>query len=222
MTEPLDVVYAYKHTNSDELEWSIKSLKNVEPRNVYVIGDDPKIDGVKYIQPDKQHWGGYSKYHNQMQNYLTACNHKRISANFLSANDDFFILRPWKPVNYNRGSLKEHIKRRRINDLYARSLNETRKYLEARNFPTLSFELHTPFLFNKMLFKQLITTLEPTIRTRLQIRSLYGNIYGVPTEYREDVKNPKDLDSITDLRLVSSSNGSWNREFGDFIRKELA
>lgn len=214
----MDVVYTYKHTNSDELEWSIKSLKNVGHRSVYVIGDDPKIDGVTHIPPDKQKWGDYSKYHNQIQNYLTAWRYNDISDDFLAMNDDFFILRSWEPINYNRGSLKDHIKQRRINDLYARSLNETRKYLETRNFPALSYELHTPFIFNKALLKKLIIDLGDNILNKYQLRSLYGNVYRAPTEYHEDVKNVINPNA----ELISSSNATWRGEVGDFIRERLA
>lgn len=213
----LDAVYTYKHTPSDELEWSIKSLKNIPHRNIYVIGDDPKIEGVIYIKPDRQYWGRYSKYHNQIQNYLMASNIEDISDDFIAMNDDFFILKPWEPVNYNRGNLESHANNRKRSDIYTNSLQRTFMYLETRNLLTLSFELHIPFVFNKERLKQLVENLRPDIRNTYQIRSLYGNIYKLNTEYHEDVKNVLTEDSV----LTSTSNQTWRTELGKQIKERI-
>lgn len=122
----------------------------------------------------------------------------------------------WQPVNYNRGTLQDHVKWRKKRDGYSRSLVQTDLYLTARNYPTLSFELHTPFVFNKRKLKYLINTLPKQSTTVLQIRSLYGNMYNVDTEYHDDVKNT--LHNV----LMSSSNASFKTNIGNQIRAALS
>lgn len=201
-----DIVYVYKPTNTGELAWSIASLKNIKHRKVHIIRET------------KHQWSLFSKYHNQMAKLLDACNNLEVSDNFILMNDDFYILREWQPVNYNRGTLQDHVKWRKKRDGYSRSLVQTDLYLTARNYPSLSFELHTPFVFNKRKLKYLINSLPKVSTTVLQIRSLYGNIYNVDTEYKDDVKN---VDNYEDMTLLSTSNKSFKLGIGQYIRSTL-
>lgn len=201
-----DVVYLYKPNKTGELFWSIKSLKNIEHQNVYIVRDT------------KHDWAGYSKYHNQIAKLLDVCNNDDVSEDFIMFNDDFYVMDKWTPINYNRGLLSDHIQQRNKRDTYSRSLIQTDLYLTGRNYKSLSYELHTPFIFNKTKLKSLIENL-PQIRSLwLQIRSLYGNIYNVKTEYMPDVKNPMEY---TDKILLSSSDTTIKLGLGQFIRSEL-
>lgn len=216
----MDVVYVHRRKNSDEIIWSIKSVReNLKPRNIFVIGDDPNVEGVIVIKPLKNKWASLSKYHDQINKYLTACQLDIVSEDFIAMNDDFFVLDKWKPVNYNRGSLLQHINLRTKHDSYTRSLLNTEKYLRSKRLPTLSYELHTPFVFNKHRLQLLIASLRMEDRQPLQIRSLYGNTYDIDTRYMEDVKN---ITNYKGKKLLSTNEKHFKFEpIGSYIRSIL-
>lgn len=214
----MDVVYVYKKNGSLELDWSLKSLKNIKHRNVYIVGDQTDLDAI-HVQPMVNKWSSKSAYHDQINKMLTACWIPELSEDFILMNDDFFVLEKWEPENYHRGDLDMHIKARRVMDAYSRSLMETKRYLEAKGLATNSYELHTPFVFNKNKLSDLILGLDFNTRTRYQIRSIYGNTYSVDAEYRMDVKNPA---LFQGLDLISTNERTFLYEIGDYIREMLA
>lgn len=214
----MDVVYVYKKNGSHELKWSLKSLKNVPHRNVYIVADECDEDAI-IISPMKHKWHSKSAYHDQIDKMLTATYIPDLSDDFILMNDDFFIMEKWKPQNYYRGSLETHLQSRRTRDTYSNSLLETKRYLEGRNLDTRSFELHAPFVFNKNKLRDLINGLDFNGRTRYQIRSVYGNTYDIPAEYRIDMKNPA---LFQGLDLISTNERTFLYEIGDYIREKLA
>lgn len=215
----MDCVIPYIKSHSQELLWSVLSLQNIKHGNVYVIGDKPDMEGIIHLEDDKKAWSHYGSYWNQASKYLTACNNPDISDDFVASNDDFFVMSEWQPINYNRGTLSEHIQGRRMSDQYQRSLMYTEQYLEANNYPALSFELHTPFVYNKRKLKKLIESLPKNRARPLQIRSLYGNIYGVETERIADVKNISDYQG---KMLLSTNEKTFTAgDIGEYIRFEL-
>lgn len=214
----LDVVYAYKRVPSEEILWSIKSLKNLPHRNIYVIGDDPGVEGIIVLPTNAYSWGNFSKYHNQIAKYLTACEHHEISSQFIAMNDDFFVMNEWSPVNYNRGTLRNHIAGRRTKDSYTKSLISTTLLLNQMGLEDLDYELHTPFVFDKSMLKKLIESLTFNRRESYQIRSLYGNAYSTTTELAKDVKNP---DSPEGMTLISTDNKTFKGKLGDYIRSNV-
>lgn len=213
----MDIVFVHKQKQSDEILWSIKSLKNLPHRNIYVIGDPVDVEGVINVEHNPTGWASLSKYHDQISKYLLACNIPALSANFLAINDDMYLMSEWKPINYNRGSLADHFKERNRRDTYSLSLEHTEKLLRQRNKPTLSFELHTPFIYNKKKLKALIESLEP-INRPIQIRSLYSNIYGVKTEYMADIKNPTNPEG---MKLLSTTEKTFSSSLGNYIKANL-
>lgn len=216
----LDCVIVHKQKRSDEVLWAIKSIqKNLTHRNIYVIGDPVEIDGVINVPHEPQAWASLSKYHDVISKYFQACNIKELSDDFISINDDTYCMTDWQPLNYNRGSLREHYSQRGlIYDSYSKSLMRTERYLQQRELPTLSFELHTPFLYNKAKLKELILSIN-NIHLAWQIRSLYGNTYQCPTEPADDVKSPANPEGMP---IISTNEPAFMGKLGDYIREQLS
>jgi len=212
------VVYAYKKTYSGEIDWSIKSLKNLLlPKNVYVVGDEaPESINIK---PLPNTWASRSRYHDTINKYYTAALQLEEDQ-ILLMNDDFFIMQPWKPANYNRGTLLDHMEWRKQNDDYQRRLDYTNNYLLSRGMTNLSFELHTPMLVDRVLLKQAIEEIMPQLRTNRipMLRSYYGNRFEIETEYMADVKNPSNYEHTV---LLSTNNRAFEGQIGKYIRSQL-
>lgn len=213
------VVYPYSKCSSHELEWSIKSLKNVEHDKVYIIGDEPNCDvDATIIQPAVNKWSRLGAYNNVINKLLTITEH--ITGDFLFMNDDVFIMEEYDGTTYDRGELEDHIASRRL-DSYARSLQNTLEWLADNGYTTKSYDAHTPVVFNSEKLKQLIQRILPTIEKgrSLQIRSLYGNVYGVESEYMPiDTKNPENYIGRT---ILSTNDITFRGKIGMYIRQEL-
>lgn len=213
----MDVVYVHKQKQSLEIVYSIKSLKNITHGNIYVVGDNPKIDGVIHIPHIKDKWACYSKYHDQISKYLQICNNPEISDDFIAMNDDMFIMQKIELVIYNRGTIAEHIKERSTYDQYSISLKTTENYLLKNKLDTVDYELHTPFIYNKEKLKAVIDKLNKEPQFKYQIRTIYGNTYNIPSTYRKDVKNNDSYGDILSTSTILFNNG----DIGEYIRQNV-
>lgn len=219
----LDVIYPYLRNYSRELEWSIKSLKNTEHGQVYVIGQAPDypID-AKVITPQvPPMWARISPYNDVLNKLLIACRDETITDDFYLFNDDFFLLAPYDGTIYDRGDLKTHIEQRKHNDSYTQMLQRTVDWLEREGYSTKDYTTHTPIIYNKQKLEELILRIMPIVSqgNDMSIRSLYGNVYNVKSEYMAiDTKNPKNYQRRT---ILSTTETSFNGEIGVYIRKRL-
>jgi len=215
------VIYPYKKTYSIELKYSIKSLKNIKHDSVIVIGDKPSYYVPAQLIPNKKYsWSKFSPSHNQISKYLTGI--KAINdEDLILMNDDMYILDKWIPENYNRGTLIDHIKQRGRADSYSVSLKNTMQHLDVMGLPTLSYEVHTPFIVKRDKLELAIDELLPHIINGkpILIRSYYGNRFGIKSTYIDDCKNPEDYKGKT---LLSTDDQSFTSEdIGEYIRGKL-
>lgn len=210
----MDVVYPYRKNYSNELFWSVKSLKNVKHDRVYIIGDDPDFEiDAEIIKPTKRPWHVYSPFHDQIDKYLTACEISTAET-MLLMNDDFFILEPTDIKNYNRGTLTEHLNIR-ATDSYSSGLRSTKEI--CKNYGELDFELHIPMLVNRLKLKQAIEELIPIISTskKVMIRSYYGNRFNIESEFMSDIKN------TIASPFMSTNEDTFLGDLGEHIRNKL-
>src|SRR5690606_29628433 len=70
---PPDVVYIVGPGRREWLRWSLRSLRNLRHRHVWVVGMRPSwVRNVGYIAVDQ----AGTKYHNSTANVLAACDHE--------------------------------------------------------------------------------------------------------------------------------------------------
>lgn len=195
------VVYSYRKAPTRELELSIESLKNLKEWNgeIIVIGDEPDLKGDYTHLPVKYTWGKESRVrsNDEICAYLTAAD---FLDEFIIMADDIYLLQEWSLEYQNRGTLDEHIKQRKRLDSYTRQLDNTKRYLIKNRKPTLSYELHIPFL---MKADQLRPAAEIAKNNKpVLIRSIIGNMYEIPSKAAQDTKNIP----ITDQTVIYSSH----------------
>lgn len=203
-----DIVIPYQKNNSGELETCLKLIdKNVPHRKVHII---EQFNNSSYSM---------LPHINQILKLSWAIDNLDITDKFILFNDDFFVMQPIEDIpHYYRGTLSDHIDSRKHNDFYTRTLKITRDYLRDG---ALSYELHTPFIFNKFKLKNTLELLEPNINSGIcpLIRSVYGNKWKVGGEYLEDVKNIRNYEGSTYLSTTESS--FLRQPIGDYIRSKV-
>lgn len=190
----MDIVYtlAKKYTG-EELKYSLRSLQNIPHDKVFFVGGCPR--GYKNIIHIPTEQTG-TKWENVPNNLRIACQDERLSANFILMNDDFFILEPiktpTKELNLYNGTLQsqyDYLVKINGCENYKRGIKETRELIEAQGVADpLSYELHTPFIFNKKKYLKMLEIDGVEQLNCLQIRSLYGNLNLKGGTSQKDVK----------------------------------
>ena len=216
----MDVVWVYVNRgNQEELEYSIKSVKNIEHGRLIVIGDKPNFD-VEHSKQPIVRWSMLSPTHDVISKLLHATT-LDISDDFILMNDDFMIMMPTDIPVAHRGPLRDHHAGRRINDSYTKTLKTTYDYLVRKGIKDpLSYELHIPMVFNKQKLAKMYEEIIPLIshNSPMLTRSLYGNIYNIGGELMGDVKNP---DSFEGYTFLSTNETTFNDKIGEYIRSKL-
>jgi len=183
----MDIVYILKETKdcNNELLFSLRSLKNIPHRSVFIIWHKPEwVKNIVHIPASDPY---EIKSLNALHKIQIACNDERISSDFVFMNDDFYLLKPIKKIDYfNRGSIKEHIE-------YRESLNQ-KKWAYYTNlkkthdlFPDWKdFSLHCPIIYNKTKFLKMCG--EYDMSQWYLLRNLYCNYCWISSEFMRDCK----------------------------------
>ncbi len=100
----IDIIYPYfagEQDTSEELKYSIRSLKNIhENINVWIVGDKPSWLNLKtahYIYHEKSNkviYGYADRFTDMKQKIYLALNRKDMGSHFIYMNDDLYILKP--------------------------------------------------------------------------------------------------------------------------------
>lgn len=223
-TSKMDIVYFVKDGfGNEEFRFSLRSVcENLQFNRIWVFGGCPKD-----IIPDfrvRAEQVGKTKWDRVRNMFLMACENKEITDDFILFNDDFFVMQPTDKIEpLYRDTLENH-----INILpkgpYANLLKTVKGDLENNGESTYSYELHTPFVFNKKKLHDLIMNTPELHCTR----TLYGNIYKIGGRKHHDVKAFNSSPSFdyknstllsTDDAIITSINPVWNHIRKSFPNK---
>lgn len=226
-TKDLDIVYFVKDSPSnEELRISLRSVTaNMPHKRVWVFGGCPKN-----IVPDirvrvKQE--GKTKWDRVRKMFLMACQNKELTDDFILFNDDFFVMQPTNHIEpLYRCELPKHIQILETNfnnrpSEYSRLLRRAEKELESLGCSTLSYEIHTPFIFNKEKMLRMLKE-HPDWRCT---RTMYGNLYNIGGERSSDVKifSSKTELAYKNLRFLSTDDPviNVNNDIWRYIRNQF-
>lgn len=221
-TKKLDIVYFIKDgIHNEEFRYSLRSVcKNMPYARVWVFGGCPKniVPDVR-IRVEQE---GKTKWDRVHSMFKLACENKELSDNFILFNDDFFVMKPVEKIEpIHRGLLEDHVKVLGKGP-YATMLSGIDKELKNRGETSYSYELHTPFVFNKKKLLKLLND-NPNLRCT---RTMYGNLYKIGGERASDVKifsskpafDYKDTDFLsTDDSVIKPNNDAWRYIMKQFV-----
>lgn len=230
----MDVVYLVKNdpeNDSNELRYSLRSLKNIPHDNVFIVGEKPEwVKNVTYIPV---HQTAY-KARNVTMNLRAAVMCDAISDEFILMNDDFFIMKQMPsipPLYFGRMQdvIAQYEKRYPEGTEYIATMKKLNEVLIAKGFEDpLNYELHVPMVLKRSNM-QILYDKEPG--TYYQLRSYYGNYFSIGGDMAPDVKifiDPRHnspeyqkdpLGYMQKQQFLSSTGGAYKRGLaGDFIR----
>lgn len=212
----IDVVIPYKRSRTDELIYTLRSLKNFRHKNVWIIGDKPRgvdLEKVRFL-PFRQ---TADIAQNTLEILNIACKTPEISDDFVWWHDDMYCMEQVSELPLrHRGSsdgLVQHYASR-PNNYYTRRLKDTTVYLKSIGISSpVCYEVHMPFKINKAKWLAL------KLDNRYNKLSVYGNVYNLGgTELDEDVK-VRTRDHIPAGPFVSSFDHTFGRNsLGNKVR----
>jgi len=176
----IDIVIPYKQSQwaDNELRFALRSvekhLKNY--RKIYVIGHRPawmNLGTVVHIPFEDK----YSHERNILEKILHVCKYAQLSDDFLLMNDDHYLASIYNATRfpyYFYRSLEQKLSSSR--GAYADSVRNTLFALKARRLPHAFYDVHTPILYNKSLFPEVMEMYNwEGKRNGFIIKSLYCN-----------------------------------------------
>lgn len=183
-SEPIDVVYVLgtgSQWNNNEIRFSIRSLeKNLSGfRNIFIVGEKtPFLKNVIPVSAEDRYPCQLNADGNIIQKVLKACQDSRLSENFLFINDDHILLKPVHVADipaYHKGDMREFKPAYWELNPWRKRLLKTRETLLSKKLPAFHYDCHTPILFNKTLFPQIMRQFDFASDIGLTMKSLYGN-----------------------------------------------
>ena len=173
-----------------EIRMSIRSVeKNVSGiKDIWVVGHCPEWLKVNHIPatdpyeiPDR----------NIVSKILKACDNPDITEDFLFLNDDHFILSPYEAATmpyYWSEEIPAYLKKRGLSDNYGKRVKNVYDHLVSKGLPTKYFDIHTPIIYNKTKFKEIMNGVDWNKPNAYLIKSLYANSLSIEGEQRFDNK----------------------------------
>ena len=119
---------------------------------------------------------------------LLACQEKEVTENFLFFNDDHFILQDFNADEfpyYYKGELLQVLQKMKPYNKYSQCVYRTAHTLASLGHTTKNFDTHTPIIYNKQKFIDVMTKYDWTPRFSFVVKSLYSNTLGI-----EGIKEP--------------------------------
>jgi hypothetical protein len=112
-------------------------------------------------------------------------------------------------------------------DTYYESLKNTVAALESKGHGTLHFDIHTPIIYNKKLFNEVMAEYDWSIPYGYAIKSLYANTLNLPGEQIGDMKIsrpyavPKIKRLLEDRTFFSVSPKGLNQHMKTFLKYQF-
>lgn len=223
-----DVVYVLgtgSNWNNNEIRFSLRSIEKnaVNCGNIFIVGEKPgflsneiiHLPAADIFNPNLNADG------NIITKVLKACEDERLSEDFLFINDDHLILKPvdLKEIPaFHKGDMTEYPESYWWTSNYWRSsrLKKTMETLVEKGLTAFHFDCHTPILFNKKIFPDVMKRFNYQEGAGLTMKSLYGNsIYAESGKLlngeKKTVFKNMDIDHLT-KRLEDCDFMSFNDE----------
>ncbi len=191
----MDVVYLLDtRKQSKILPLSIKTLKNIRHRNIFIVGKKPRGVEAEEIHFEDQQ---VLPIENTREKLRAIIEDERVSDDFILMNDDFLILQEYEYIPYyHQGAIKE--KAVIVNDYWRQPVKQLYK-----KFPQgKMFNVHFPIVYNKKKLARILNQAKGSIRT------YYCNYYNIKGEQTEDYKTyqKSDIKKYKDAPFLSTTD----------------
>lgn len=200
-----------------EIRYSLRSIEKhlINYRDIWLVGQLPVfLHKVNHISFEDEH---PCKETNIYRKILRACQEDSISEDFLFFNDDHFLLQDFNAPEfpfYYKSDLRASSKAMRDGNRYKKAVDNSYRTLQTFGFDTKSFDTHTPILYNKKKFIEVMTKFDWSQRVSFVVKSMYANSLKIEGVREPDCKINSQLTSeeikevIKGRKVFSMGNGA--------------
>ena len=183
-TGDIDVVYVLgtgSKWNDNEIRFSLRSLeKNLKGfRQVFVVGANPEfLQNVIHLEAEDIFDPAVNADGNIIHKVLAACADERLADDFLFINDDHLVLQPMEVGEipaFHKGNMLDFRPMYWELNYWRKRLLRTMETLFIKGLPAFHYDCHTPILFNKTRFIEIMSGFDYAEGIGLTMKSLYGN-----------------------------------------------
>ena len=204
MKLPVVITYLKTPDKGQELRTTLRTLKNIKnwDGKVFVVGnrEDWFNNKITHIETARAFGKAHMDRNNKLRKIIAD---KRIPDDFIYTADDVYIMKPMEVKAWHAGEITtDH---GFSTSAYKQIKWRTRNWLKTeRKFTkVLDYDLHTPMILNKKKLAKILDICDQQHPDfELHFRTLYGNIYKIGGEQRQDGKYVWDSD------IVSTSGAS--------------
>ena len=185
MEKTVDVVYVLgsgSTWNNNEIRYSLRSVEKngIGLGQIFIVGELPEFlsKGVIHIKAADIFNPNQNADGNIATKVLAACADERLSDDFLFINDDHIILQPIHLANvpaFHKGDMNTYQESFWQLNFWRGRLRRTMEILNQKGLTSYHFDCHTPIIFNKHLFPQVMANFPYKEGIGLTMKSLYGN-----------------------------------------------
>ncbi len=229
----MDVVYTYRYDSRSQNKQLRYSLRSIEKHlsgigNVIVIGFPCGMPGVKYLE----HHDNFGAARNIMGKLQAAANEPQISEDFFYIADDHYLLKSMQVEDYPyyvNGTLQTLYKTQ--TNAYRAMIKNTYEALEARQFTSVNYNVHSPIIYNKTKLRKLAETYDLNNPLGYLAKSLYMNTFldvmlDLDIRVMTDCKirtnfEPEEIKRRIEGRDVWSTGKEWQHENIGKVLEEL-
>ena len=237
MTDVVYILGTGSVWNNNEIRFSLRSIaKNgIGVGKIFVVGMLPAFlsNEVIHIAVDDIYNPMQNADGNIAHKVLQACKDKRLSDDFLFINDDHLILKQvdLKDIPaFHKGDMTTFDDSYFALNYWRMRLKRTREALQKQGLPALHFDCHTPIIFNKYHFPEVMARFDMDEGPGLTMKSLYGNC--VSPENTKLLCGEKKMvaeyytleqlnDRLTDCAYISFSDTGVNKALKIWLYKHF-
>lgn len=203
--------------SNTEIRYSLRSIEKhlTGYKNIWIVGHLPVfLKNVNHISFPDEH---QCKETNIYRKIIRGCEEKQISDNFLFFNDDHFLVQDFYAPEFPffwKSDLRVSSKGMKPGGRYKKALDNAYRVLQAHGFETKSFDTHTPILYNKKSFVDVMTKYDWNQKISFVVKSMYANSMRIEGVREPDCKinkqyAPEEIkDIVLSRKVFSMGNGA--------------
>ena len=219
----IDIIIPYRHSNTDELRMTLRSIEMYFPPAHIIISGDVPIWAMNVTEIHNERRYMPAQLDCEMNIYKAL--DKVIGDDFYLWNDDFMLLKPMKQIkHYYEGAIRNVTNDKLKYPMTAPSgtdLIATELWLLSHGYiENKAYTLHIPVKYNVAKYRKMSELIQPVLHEQTILpRTIYGNMYDVGGTQRHDCKIYFDDQLILDDKFVATWDETWNGFAGDEIHR---
>ena len=217
----MDVVYVCRDGGNPELQYSLRTLANVDRNRVWIFGGAPNWINLTTVTLQRRRQGG-TPYSSTRGHIEAACRTIDVSDPFVLWNDDFYAMHKVGTVPlYHRGPLESVLEKyATLKTPWAKGMRETVALMKNRGLlaGAMCYDVHLPLVVHKAAMQEALRLAKKVAADAVHLRTLYGALSGLEGVEHHDPKMMRRSSPFPRGAWLSSSDDTFRSTVEPVLR----